>query len=61
MALILAAVFVIGTCIIDILMIFANGMSDAPSVQGIPVMPTFIGGMLLAAALAGSHWLHFSW
>lgn len=62
MAFILTAVAVFITLLLCALVGFANGMSDAPSVQGTQVFPIFAGGMLLAAIIAASHWLpHIGW
>jgi hypothetical protein len=42
------------------MIIFADGMSDSPSTQ-IQVLPSFIGGTLLAVTVAASHFIHMSW
>jgi hypothetical protein len=38
---------------------FADGMSDAPSQDGIEVVPWFIGGTVLSLLVVSSHW--WSW
>lgn len=61
-AFIFAAIIAGGTLLITVLMIMANGMSDAPSVQGSPVAPTFFGGMIIAGIVLASHWMpHIGW
>lgn len=50
------------TLVACILMVFAAGMSDAPSQDSVPVVPTFIGGTIIAALVAASHWMpHINW
>jgi uncharacterized membrane protein YdcZ (DUF606 family) len=40
-----------------VLIVFADGMSDAPSMQGISPWPTLIGGSLISAMILASHWM----
>jgi hypothetical protein len=55
MGLVLAALVAIATIVWCGMIWFANGMSDAPAAPGIPILPWFVGGMMLAALLAVSH------
>lgn len=61
MGLILAIVVAVGTVIIAVLIVFANGMSDAPSMEGMSPIPTLVIGFGIAATLAITHFYHFSW
>ena len=61
MGLILAIIVAIGTVLITVLIVFADGMSDAPSQNGISIWPTLLIGFGIAALLAASHFFHFSW
>lgn len=61
MGLILAVIAFFATLVVAFLQAFANGMSDAPSQEGLSLWPTFVVGWGLAALLAASHYFHFSW
>ena len=61
MAIILAIIVAGFTIAATLLILLADGMSDAPSVQGISVWPTLIIGFGVAGLLAGSHWVHIPW
>lgn len=60
-AFIIAALIAVGTLILSIIVIFADGMSDSPSTSISPA-PVFFGGMTMAALVLASHWLpHIGW
>ena len=56
MALVLAVVVFVVTLVVCGLIMFADGLSDAPSVQGTPVWPAFITGTTISVLLGLSHW-----
>lgn len=56
MGLILAGVAVVLTLGWTVLVIFANGMSDAPSANGMPVWPGLVIGFTIAAILVAIHY-----
>lgn len=61
-AFILAGIVFVGTLAYCALMILAAGMSDSPSAAAdIHPLPVFIGGTIIAALIAASHWLHIGW
>jgi hypothetical protein len=62
-AFIIAGIVAVITIIISLLMLFAAGMSDAPSaVAKVPVTSTFVTGMVIAGLIAATHWLpHIGW
>jgi hypothetical protein len=57
MALILAAIVFVLTLAYCGLVLFADGMSDAPSVQGISPWPGFITGMIIVGVLILVHFV----
>ena len=57
MGLILAAIVAILTVLLALLVLFADGMSDAPSVQGISPWPTLIIGFGISAILVLIHFV----
>lgn len=59
MAFILAGIVMVGTLAICILMAFGSMMSTVQTISPKTLQHTFIVGMLLAAAIAASHWLPF--
>ena len=61
MGLALAITVAVVTVVLSVLIVFANGMSDAPSVQGISPWPTFCTGMFIAAVLAVTHYVPIHW
>lgn len=61
MAFIIAGIVAFVTVVMVCAIAFADGMSDAPSEEGISVWPTLIVGFGLAGVLIGTHFLHISW
>lgn len=61
MGLILGIVVAVATILIAGLTVFANGMSDAPSMQDISPVPTLIVGGLIAGVLILSHFYVVPW
>jgi hypothetical protein len=63
LAFIFAGIVFVGTLVVCAIMLFAAGMSSAPSASGeVPVVSTFITGTIIAVLIAASHWLpHLSW
>jgi hypothetical protein len=61
-AFIIAGIVFAVTVLATVAIIFADGMSDAPSVQGISPWPTLIGGSVISAMIAATHWMpHIGW
>ena len=56
MAFVLAGIVAVLSLGLGFLGMMASGMSDAPG-QTSGVAPYVVGGLLLAACIAGSHWL----
>lgn len=61
MGLILGILAAIATLLMALLISLANGMSDAPSVQGTPVWPTLVIGGLISAVLILTHFFPLHW
>lgn len=61
MGLVLGIISIVVTIAITVLIMFGNGMSDAPTQPGISVWPTLIGGGLISAGLILSHYMHMTW
>lgn len=61
MGLIFGIIIAIGTVVVALLIVFADSMSDAPSVQGISPIPALVIGGLISAALIFTHFYHLSW
>lgn len=61
MGLILGIIAIVVTLAGVVLIVFANGMSDAPSQSGISIWPWFLGGVAVSALLIGTHYFHISW
>lgn len=63
MSFIFAGIVFVGTLLACVLQLFAAGMSDAPSVDGMPnVTGTLVTGTIIALLIAASHWLpHIGW
>jgi hypothetical protein len=60
-AFIVAGIIFAGTCLASVLIVFADGMSDAPSTSIDPA-PVFVTGTVIAALIAASHWFpHIGW
>ena len=60
MAFIVAGLIAAGSLGLGLLGLVAAGMSDAPG-QTSGVAPYVICGLVIAALVAASHWLHASW
>lgn len=60
-AFIFAGVVVFATLVVALTIGLANSMSDAPTVRGTPVWPTFVIGFGIAVLLVGSHYIHIPW
>lgn len=61
MGLILGIIAAVITLAGAVLIMFANGMSDAPSQQGISPWPWLVGGAMVSGLLIGSHYTHMTW
>lgn len=62
MAFIVAGIVFLCTLALCGLELWANAMSDAPSVQGEPIAPTFWAGTIIAALIAATHFApHLDW
>ena len=61
MGLALGIIVLVLTALAIVLIIGANGMSDAPSQDGISPLPLAIGGVVIGLLLIGSHYMHVSW
>ena len=61
MGLILGIIVAVGTILLALLIVFANGMSDAPQQDGISPIPVLIGGFVLAAVLIVTHYVPLHW
>lgn len=61
MGLILGIIAIVFTLVGTVLIMFTNGMSDAPSAQGISPWLWLVSGGLISAALIASHYMHMTW
>lgn len=61
MGLVLGIVVAIGTIVCAAGIGIRRNSLPAPSMSGLSPMPTLIGGLLIAAALIGSHYMNLSW
>ena len=60
-AFIIAGLVFVGTLVLCAFMAFAAGMSTTGN-SDVPVGATFITGTVIAALIAGSHWMpHIGW
>jgi ABC-type antimicrobial peptide transport system permease subunit len=60
-AFIIAGIVLVGSVLLALFIAFAQGMATAPSYDDTP-RNTMIGGAIIAALIAGSHWFpHLGW
>jgi hypothetical protein len=61
MAFVVAFIVLLLTVFASGLVLFAQGMGDAADTHTPPVYTVLIAGVVIALAIAGSHWLPHSW
>ena len=58
-AFIVSGLIIAGTLALCAVLVFAESMSDAPSMDNqYPVLGIFVGGVALAGLVFASHWFH---
>lgn len=56
MGLVIAGLVFVVTLLWCFFLGFASSMSDAPSQDGLDILPWFIGGTVISLLIAASHW-----